>query len=417
VPLPLRLYPPGKPAWLAAGTTVDVSAGGLLAQCRFRAAPEPGDPVDVELGPEADAVADCYELLPARVRRVEPGEPALCAVEFVGQAPPFLLAPELVGRHPSVVELKRELIRVAAQDVNVLIRGEGGTGRGLAARIVHRHSRRAARPFARLNCRVVPDALFEATLFGCERDVLPGSSAARPGLLRIAHGGSLLLEEVAALPARVQLALLTFIEERQFLPAGASDHVRADVRLLATTCQNLDRLARERAFRQDLLYRLSEAALIMPPLRERASDIPLLAGHLFARFRRGLGRAVGPPAPAVIGALCTYSWPGNVRELEEAVRRNVLAERPRRAPSRSVSPPPPVAIEPGPEPPAGWQGPGPPELRTMRQARRRAVEAAERLAVVRALAAAHNDKNRAAGLLGVSYRTFQRKIRQYGIKP
>jgi DNA-binding NtrC family response regulator len=222
---------------------------------------------------------------------------------------------ELVGTSAPMRELRRLLERVAVSPYPVLILGESGTGKELAARAVHARSPRASGPFVAANCAAIPENLLEAELFGHAKGAFTGAERDRAGLFEQAHGGTLFLDEVACLSVRAQESLLRVLECGEIRRVGGAKAEGVDVRLVAATNENL-----EEDFRKDLYYRLNVLRLELPPLRERAEDLPLLAEKLLRRVEAetGLRRRLAPDA---LAALAAHRWPGNVRELENALRR------------------------------------------------------------------------------------------------
>ena len=216
---------------------------------------------------------------------------------------------------------------VARLDTTVLIHGETGVGKELLARSIHFSGVRKERPFVAVNCAAIPEELFESELFGFRKGAFTGASETRRGLFQMANGGTLLLDEVGEMPLALQSKLLRAIEEKRVTPIGSDRVVEVDVRFIATTNKDLHAEVERGAFRRDLFYRLSVMPVSIPPLRERASDIPLLAAHFLdvsARRSKKAVRAIDGPA---MQALCRYAWPGNVRELENVIERAVIVAK------------------------------------------------------------------------------------------
>jgi transcriptional regulator with GAF, ATPase, and Fis domain len=230
----------------------------------------------------------------------------------------------LVGESPRMKELGRLLARLAPTDSTVLLRGESGTGKEVAARILHRGSRRAPRPFVAINCATLSETLLESELFGHERGAFTGAVARQTGKLEAADGGTLFLDEVGELPPTLQAKLLRVLQERAFERLGSHRPIRVDVRVIAATNRHLEQAIRDGTFRQDLYYRLNVIAVELPPLRERPGDVALLASHFAARFGRQLGRPLAGFTPQARACLERYPWPGNVRELANAIERAVV---------------------------------------------------------------------------------------------
>ena len=226
----------------------------------------------------------------------------------------------LVGKSPGVREVRRLIQRVANTDTTVLIFGESGTGKEVVARNLHYHSPRRGKPFVAVNCGAIPSELLESELFGHERGAFTGAVAARQGRFEAAAGGTLFLDEIGEMTPPMQVKLLRVIQERVLERVGGNRSIRTDVRLIAATHRNLEHEVQERRFRDDLYYRLNVFPIHMPPLRDRAEDIPLLVSELNARLRQERSAAVRFSATAM-NALQRYSWPGNVRELANLVER------------------------------------------------------------------------------------------------
>ena len=215
----------------------------------------------------------------------------------------------------------------AAAAVNVLITGETGTGKDLCARVIHERSRRAHEPFVALNCAAIPEALFEAELFGHEKGAFTGAERRRVGRFEVADGGTLFLDEVAELALAAQVKLLRVLETRSFEPVGSSQSVRVDVRVIAATNRDLQAEIARGTFRSDLFFRLNVIDIVTPPLRERRADIPLLVRDFLTEIAARQGRSVPALDPAAVAALITYDFPGNVRELLHALERAVAMSR------------------------------------------------------------------------------------------
>ena len=317
---------------------------------------------------------------------------------------------ELVAAAPATRALLDEAARIARFDVPVLIEGETGSGKELLARYLHDRSSRRARPLVAVNCGALPEGLLEAEFFGHARGAFTGAESARPGLLEAADGGSLFLDEVGELSAHGQALLLRALQEREFRRVGEVRVRRSDFRLIAATHRPLPELAAAGTFRRDLYYRLRVVRLRLPPLRERRSEIPALAGALLTR----LSRRYGLPSPRLseeaLAVLRRRDWPGNVRELEsvlagavlrrpraQVIGPDMLEEPPLRAGAASDSRPDPVfaALE----------------IRRLAAAR----AAFERLVLLRALRRAAGSRVRAARELGISRQSLWEKLRRYGI--
>jgi formate hydrogenlyase transcriptional activator len=216
---------------------------------------------------------------------------------------------------------------VAAVDCAVLIRGETGTGKELIARAIHDASARREHRFVAVNCAAIPAALLESELFGYERGAFTGAVASRIGRFQMAHQGTLLLDEIGELPLELQPKLLRAIQEQEVERLGSSQPIRVDVRIVAATNQDLERMLAERRFRLDLYYRLNVFPITVPPLRERTADIPALVEHFLSESARRYGRSIPGIPDHVMAALESYDWPGNIRELQNFIERSAILSK------------------------------------------------------------------------------------------
>ena len=214
--------------------------------------------------------------------------------------------------------------QVVGTSATVLIRGESGTGKELIAHALHHHSPRADKPFVRVNCAALPETLVESELFGYERGAFTGAQARRKGRFELADGGTLFLDEIGELSPSTQAKLLRVIQEREFERLGGTETIRVDVRLITATSKDLELAQRDGSFREDLYYRLNVFAICVPPLRERKSDILLMADHFVEKYARLHSRSIKRISTPAIDMLVSYHWPGNVRELENTLERAVL---------------------------------------------------------------------------------------------
>lgn len=231
---------------------------------------------------------------------------------------------EVVGNSRALKRVLKQIETVAPTDSTVLILGETGTGKERLARAVHDLSPRRERAFVKVNCASVPAGLLESELFGHEKGAFTGAIAQRIGRFELAHQGTLFLDEVGEIPLELQSKLLRVLQEKQFERLGNSRTMTSDVRIVAATNRDLNKLVASGQFRSDLFYRLSVFPVMVPPLRDRAEDIPLLVHFFLSRFSKRMGRNVDMVPPETMQALCSYSWPGNVRELEHVVERAVI---------------------------------------------------------------------------------------------
>jgi DNA-binding NtrC family response regulator len=306
----------------------------------------------------------------------------------------------MVGRTEVMRSLFASLRRVAPQDTTVLVTGETGTGKELVARAVHDLSPRVASSFIAVNCGALGEGVLESELFGHVKGAFTGAVRDRAGVFESAHGGTIFLDEVGEMSASVQQRLLRVLQEREVTRVGSARPVRVDVRVVAATNRNLAELVESSRFRQDLYYRLAVFPLVVPPLRERRADIPLLVAHTIERLRdRAPDGANLACSSFAIRLMRNYDWPGNVRELMSVVERAAVDAGFRRIEAQHL----------------------PPELRqgadAASEARYRATRSAddERDAIVAALEQTDGAIARAAELLGMGRTTLWRKLKQYGL--
>jgi len=241
--------------------------------------------------------------------------------EEINQIPRF---EEIIGSSGPLQKVLAQVGKVAPTDSTVLILGETGTGKELIARAIHQRSRRAARAFIAVNCGAIPASLIASELFGHEKGAFTGATHRRLGRFEAANGGTIFLDEVGDLPADIQIALLRVLQEREIERVGSDKPIPVDVRVLAATHHDLERLVSEGKFRQDLLYRLNVVPIEMPSLRERRADIPLLVEYFIARFGKKVGKTFGSIDKRTLDLLRAYTWPGNVRELQNVIERAVI---------------------------------------------------------------------------------------------
>ncbi|MBX3269392.1 MAG: sigma-54-dependent Fis family transcriptional regulator [Sandaracinaceae bacterium] len=316
----------------------------------------------------------------------------------------------IVGESPAIVALKRQLAKFArSASATILITGETGTGKDLAARAVHAASARADGPFQNITCSALPESLLESELFGHEKGAFTDARTQKRGLLELADRGTVFLDEIGELALPLQAKLLRFLEERTFRRVGGLTEVRPDVRVVAATHRDLARMVEEGTFREDLFYRLGVLSVHIPPLRERAGDVPLLARAFVAHFARDLGANVVGIGDAALDALARHGWPGNVRELRNVIERAVLlAEHP--------------VIEPSDLPPLGGAlaaspppSHGEPATRVALPPEGLSLVAVEEDLVRQALERARGNRTRAARLLGMNRDQIRYRIEKFGL--
>jgi transcriptional regulator with GAF, ATPase, and Fis domain len=231
---------------------------------------------------------------------------------------------EIVGSTPSLLNLLRQVEKIAGIDSTVLILGETGTGKELIARAIHDRSPRRGRALVKVNCGAISAGLVESELFGHVKGAFTGAIANRDGRFKLADGGTIFLDEVGELPLDTQVKLLRVLQEQEFEPTGSSRTTKVDVRVVAATNRDLAEMVRAGGFRADLFYRLSVVPLQVPPLRDRAADLPLLVTFFVQKCAKKLGKPIHSVSEDVMRRLANYSWPGNVRELQNVIERAVI---------------------------------------------------------------------------------------------
>jgi DNA-binding NtrC family response regulator len=298
-----------------------------------------------------------------------------------------------IGKSPAVTALLRLLNTVAPTDSTVLIEGESGTGKELVARLVHQRSQRASGPFVAVDCGAIPEGLVESELFGHEKGAFTGASALKVGRFERAHKGTLFLDEITNLPLGSQAKLLRALQEKVIERVGGQRAIPVNIRLVAATNRDLREAVNEKSFREDLFYRLNIVKLKIPPLRERKSDIPVLALHFMEKHRDKAKGAVTGMAKNALTALMDYSWPGNVRELENAIEHALIMAGSSQIRAHDL---PPLAAEQG-------------GVKASR------LDEAERDLILKAIKDAGGNKNQAAKALGIPRSSLYSKLKKLGI--
>jgi len=230
----------------------------------------------------------------------------------------------MIGRCPAMQEVYKAIGRVADQNINVLIRGESGTGKELIARAIHHHSLRAGKKFLAVNCAAIPESLLESELFGHEKGAFTGAISRRIGKFEECDGGTLFLDEVGDMPLLMQSKVLRALQEKEFQRVGGNQTIKSDVWIVAATNRDLDAMVAAGEFRADLSYRLNGYSIVVPPLRDRRDDIPLLVDYYLRAFNSEIGKAITDVAPETMEILKRYSWPGNIRELQTVLKHTML---------------------------------------------------------------------------------------------
>jgi two-component system response regulator HydG len=308
----------------------------------------------------------------------------------------------IIGRSLEMKKLLETVALVAPTEATVLILGESGTGKELIANAVHQNSPRKDRPFIEVNCAALPETLLESELFGHEKGAFTGATTRRQGRFHLAHKGSIFLDEIAEMSSTTQAKILRVLQEREFEPVGSSETVKVDTRIIAATNKNLQERIKEGRFREDLYYRINVVSLSVPALRERSNDIPLLVDFFLKQYAEKNRRLVKGFTPKAMDLLMRHDWLGNVRELENVVERSVILARgdmitPSEFPniiqeldleSKETN----IDLTPG-----------------------RTLKDVERDMIIRTLEETGGNRTHSAKILGISRRTLQLKLKEYGI--
>ena len=310
---------------------------------------------------------------------------------------------DIIGHSKVIQEVFGFIAQVADTGTTVLIHGETGTGKELVARAIHLNSSRKEGPLVHVNCAAMPDTLIESELFGHEKGAYTGATHQRRGRFEEANGGTIFLDEVGELSAAAQAKLLRVLQEKQFQPLGSSKVVNVNVRVIAATNRNLDQDIVSGRFRTDLYYRLNVFPIYLPPLRERGSDIIMLADHFILKYTRDLGKPVKRISSSALESFLSYSWPGNVRELENCIERAVLLTESDTIEVIHLPPSLQVKTKEG-----DRKDPG--KFSSI-------IESQERALIIDALKETRGNQSQAAKLLGTTKRIIQYKIQKFAIDP
>jgi DNA-binding NtrC family response regulator len=305
----------------------------------------------------------------------------------------------VIGQSEVMRELFELVDAVAPSNANVLIQGENGTGKELIANALHQRSPRAAGPFIKINCAAIPKDLIESELFGYKKGAFTGANADKVGLLELAEGGALMLDEIGEMPAYLQTKLLRVLQEREYRPIGSDRFVKVDFRLICATNIDLDAALADGRLREDLYFRINTIQLRVPPLRERTEDIPLLCDWFVEKFARRHQKSVRGVSAAAYHLLIRSRWPGNVRELENAVERAVLVTR-----SSEIQPA---------DLPDSLHAPNDDDAFAIPA--HRTLAEIERMAILQTLERTNWNKQEAAQILGLYRPTLYNKMRRHGI--
>ena len=307
----------------------------------------------------------------------------------------------LIGTSAAMRRVIETCRQIAPTDTTVLLEGESGTGKELLAKAIHNNSPRRGANFVGLNCAALSEGILESELFGHEKGAFTGAVASRKGRFEHAHGGTLFLDEVGDMPMSTQIKLLRVIENREITRVGSNEPRRVNVRLISASNRNLDNLVKQASFRKDLYFRLKVVRIVLPPLRHRREDVPLLTDHYLHRLATEHDKTVTGITPEAQALLNAYDWPGNVRELVNALETMVVLARGETLDVHDI----PTEIRPASDPSAAeGLAPG------------ISLEDAERVLIERTLDETDGNRQRTAEILGIGERTLYRKIKQYGLK-
>jgi two-component system, NtrC family, response regulator HydG len=308
----------------------------------------------------------------------------------------------IIGRSRPMQDLLETVAMVAPTEATVLIQGESGTGKELIANAIHQNSPRGNHPFIKINCAALPETLLESELFGHEKGAFTGATGRRQGRFQLAHRGSILLDEIAEMSTATQSKVLRVLQEREFEPVGSSETVKVDTRIIAATNKNLQEEVKANRFREDLYYRINVVNVTVPALRERRDDIPLLVDFFLKRYAEKNRRHLKGVTPKAMDLLMRYDWPGNIRELENVVERAVIMGR-----GDFITPE---------ELPGALKNldPGDMEIRIEAPVGK-SLKEMEKAMILRTLEEAGGNRTHAAQILGISRRTLQLKLKEYGI--
>ena len=324
------------------------------------------------------------------------------AVGLNGAVPPESV---VFGRSEAMQALRSNLEKVAGAAVPMLIEGESGTGKDILAKLIHYKSPWSSGPYVKVNCPAIPGTLMESELFGYERGAFTGAFGTKPGRVEMANRGTLFLDEISELEIGLQSKLLQFLQDGQFSRLGGEEDTRVEVRVICATNRRLEDEVNRGGFRQDLYYRINVLSLKVPPLRERACDIPVLVEYFREIFNRRYNCTAKPLSDRLVHMMASYPWPGNIRELENLLKRYVIlgsedAILSELRPSELTFPMPEISLE------------RPISLKAVRRA---AVRDVERQVILKILQANHWNRRRTARALNISYRALLYKLKEAGI--
>ncbi len=304
---------------------------------------------------------------------------------------------DIISRNPKMQELMELVKMVGPTDSTVLLQGESGTGKELFARALHKESLRADKPFIAVSCGALSDSLLESELFGYEKGAFTGATSRRKGKFELANGGTIFLDEIGDISPKLQLDLLRVLEQKEFYRIGGSEVIKIDVRVIAATNRDLEKMVREGQFREDLFYRLNVVPIHIPPLRERKEDIPLLVDHFLEIFRLETGKNIERVSEDAMKVLLDYDYPGNVRELRNIIERAVIVAKGDEITVEDLR--------------FGLKSPPAPST----EAEDEALESVERAHILKVLNKYDWNVSKAASALGIDRTTLYNKMKKYGL--
>ena len=314
----------------------------------------------------------------------------------------------LIGKNPAMLKVYELIQRVAQTSANILITGESGTGKELAARAIHYTGPRKDKPFVTVNCGAIPEQLMESEFFGHEKGAFTGAVKTRDGYFAAADGGTIFLDEIGEVPPALQVKLLRVIQEKSFKRVGSNVDRTVDVQVVSATNRDLESEVSEGNFREDLFYRLNVIKIDLPPLRERGSDIPLLANHFLQKYNREYGREIGGISREALNILLGYAYPGNIRELENIIERAVIMETGSTLSADSL---PPILTR-----PAAVANGADLQLPADGLDLEETLTELERRFIHQALERCGHNKTQAAKLLGLSFRSFRYRLEKLDLQ-
>lgn len=326
---------------------------------------------------------------------------------------------DFIGDSESIQKVKEIVEQVADSELTVLIRGESGTGKEIVARLLHQLSGRKNKPFIKVNCAAIPRELLEAELFGYEKGAFTGAHKTKQGRFETANKGTIFLDEIGDMSMELQSKLLQVLEQQEFVRVGGVQNIHVDVRIICATNRNLEVAIKERAFRDDLFYRLNEITLLLPSLRERRDDISLLINHFLDKYSKSYNKNVAHLSLEIAEQLISFSWPGNVRQLENMIKQvvvrqdeTIITDLIAASVQESVDANPGSAF---PAMPSNTAGPAESETLSLKTRIGKTVATEEKKLIAEVLNKTNWNRRKAAGLLEISYRSLLYKIKDYDL--